>query len=374
MAILSTDLSTLFPVFQAHRDGARPLVLATIVGTAGSTYRKAGARMLLEHSGETIGILGGGCFEGDLAEHAAEALSTGRSRVIEYDMRGDDDLIWGLGLGCNGLVRILLQPLRPANAYQPFGFLFATMKAHRSGVLATVVGGPADLVGAALGADRDGTQDLGLPPDEWPELVAEATSRQSGRSGCLAHESAAGPVDVFYDVIRPAPHLLLLGAGPDALPVATLARQLCWRVSVADHRSAWVKPDRFPPGCEVFATEPVALAGNVKLDSISAAVVMSHSFNADADYLRVLAQSPPDYVGLLGPAARRDALLEGLDAEGRRRLADCARGPVGLDLGGRSPQAIALSLIAEIQSVLCERDARPMDERLRPASRQHAAG
>ena len=349
-------------------------MLATIVGTAGSTYRKPGARMLLEHSGETTGILGGGCFEGDLAEHAAEALSTGRARVIEYDMRGDDDLIWGLGLGCNGLVRILLQPLSTENAYQPFEFLFATTRAHRAGVLATVVGGPAALVGAAVGIDNDGPQDLGLNPEEWPELVAEASSRQGGRSDCVAHESVAGPVDVFYDVIRPAPHLLLLGAGPDALPVATLARQLCWRVSVGDHRSAWVRPDRFPSGCEVFVSEPAALATNVDLASVSAAAVMSHSFTADADYLRVLAQSPPDYVGLLGPAARRDALLAGLDAEGRQRLAGRARGPVGLDLGGRSPQAIALSLIAEIQSVLSGRDARPMDQRLRSLPKRHASG
>jgi xanthine/CO dehydrogenase XdhC/CoxF family maturation factor len=166
----------------------------------------------------------------------------------------------------------------------------------------------------------------------------------------------------------------MLGAGPDAEPVARLARQLCWRVTIADHREAWVRPDRFPAGCDVRGVTPESLADSVDLASVSAAVIMSHSFTADEAYLRSMATAPPSYVGLLGPAARRDALLAALGDTQRARLADRTRGPVGLNLGGRSPQAIALSLIAEIQAVLSGRDGRPLDERLRAGADRRAAG
>jgi xanthine dehydrogenase accessory factor len=368
---MSSDLPTLFPVFDRHRDRGEPLVLATIVDTAGSTYRKPGARMLLEPDGGQAGILGGGCFEGDLATHVETVLAEGRARMVEYDMRGEDDLIWGLGLGCNGLVRILLQPLTPDSGYRPFDYLARTATGHAGGVLATVLSGEA-AAGASLAVDADGVHDLGLDPGAWPELADACRARTGGKSGAETLETRAGAVEVFFDVLRPVPHLLILGAGPDAVPVALLARQLFWRVTIADHRAAWVRPDRFPSGCELLEVEPSRLGSDVDLSTVSAAVVMSHAFSVDEQYLRALAAAPPRYIGLLGPAARRDALLETLDNMARRRLHDRARGPVGLNLGGRSPQAIALSLIAEIQATLAGKDAEPMDDRYRGRRHERA--
>jgi xanthine/CO dehydrogenase XdhC/CoxF family maturation factor len=369
---MSSDLPLLFDAFDRHRERGDSLVLATIVSTEGSTYRKPGARMLLEADGDQVGILGGGCFEGDLAIHARNVLAEDAARIVEYDMRGEDDLVWGLGLGCNGLVRILLQPLTPAGGYEPFAWLRQAAARHGQGVLATVLSGGVP-VGASLAVD-DKPHGLGLDPAAWPEVVAACRARAGAKPGATAVETAAGPAEVFFDVIRPVPHLLILGAGPDAVPVALLARQLCWRVTVADHRPAWVRPDRFPAGCEVVEVEPERLGAAIDLSDLSAAVVMSHHFKADEDYLGALAAAPPAYVGLLGPAARRDALLETLDNGARRRLEGRVRGPVGLDLGGRSPQAISLSLIAEIQATLTGRDATPMDARFRASSRERAAG
>ena len=135
---MSHDLPTLFEAYDRHRDAGRPLVFATIVDTEGSTYRKPGARMLLESDGRQSGILGGGCFEADLALRADSVLADGEARIVEYDMRGDDDLVWGLGLGCNGLVRILLQRLASDDDYQPFDYLAAAASGHQTAVLATV--------------------------------------------------------------------------------------------------------------------------------------------------------------------------------------------------------------------------------------------
>ena len=370
---MSTDLPTLFETYLRARDAARPLVLATIVDTEGSTYRKPGARMLLTPGGGQTGVLGGGCFEADLAVHADAALAAEEARLVEYDMRGDDDLIWGLGLGCNGLVRILLQPLTAAGGYEPFASLMAAAKRPDEAVLATVLGGPA-VTGASLAIDDDGARDLGLASAEWPEVVTAAAARMDGRSGTAKLATSGGELEVFFDRLRPLTHLLMLGAGPDAEPVARLARQLCWRVTILDHREAWVRPDRFPAGCDVRGVAPETLADSVELASVSAAVIMSHSFTADEVYLRSIAAAPPPYVGLLGPAARRDALLATLESKQRARLADRTRGPVGLNLGGRSPQAIALSLIAEVQAVLSGRDGQPLDDRLRAVAGRRAAG
>lgn len=370
---MSTDLPTLFETYLRARDAARALVLATIVDTEGSTYRKPGARMLLTPGGGQTGVLGGGCFEADLAVHADAALAAEEARLVEYDMRGDDDLIWGLGLGCNGLVRILLQPLTGASGYEPFASLMAAAERPDEAVLATVLGGPA-VTGASLAIDDDGARDLGLAPAEWPEVVTAAAARMDGRSGTAKLATSGGELEVFFDRLRPLTHLLMLGAGPDAEPVARLARQLCWRVTILDHREAWVRPDRFPAGCDVRGVAPETLADSVDLASVSAAVIMSHSFTADEAYLRSIAAAPPPYVGLLGPAARRDALLATLESKQRARLADRTRGPVGLNLGGRSPQAIALSLIAEVQAVLSGRDGQPLDDRLRAVAGRRAAG
>jgi xanthine dehydrogenase accessory factor len=356
---MSRDLPALIPAFRDLRDRSAPVVLCTIVETAGSTYRKAGARMLIDPDGNYYGVLGGGCFEGDLVERARGVIADGRPALVEYDMRGDEDLIWGLGLGCEGLVRMLLQPVLPTNTYEPLSYLAEAVAAFRPVVLATAFTG--DSMGRSLACAAAGTTGLGLDPDRYPALVEECAERAaSGRPGVTELSDGSR---VFIDVVPRQNHLLILGAGPDAVPMARTAADLHWRVTVADHREQNPGSAHFPSAVLQVHTEPAELGDAVDLGTVSAVLVMSHNFNADAGYLKALVDAPPVYIGLLGPTARRAKLLDGLDDAGRAALKDRIRGPVGLDIGGDSPASIALAAIAEIHAVLEGADAAPLDLR-----------
>jgi xanthine/CO dehydrogenase XdhC/CoxF family maturation factor len=274
-------------------------------------------------------------------------------------MRGDDDLIWGLGLGCNGLVRLLLQPLDKDRDYQPLSFMCEAVEAFRPAVIATGIDG--ELRGRSLAMDARGSHELGLAPGVVPGL--EEACRPLLGGGHPAGFDAGEAGRLFIDVIPLQPHLLIIGAGPDAVPMTRAAAALQWRVTVADHREQNPGHAFFPEGVRLVSCRPEELETGVELSTVSAALVMSHNFVADTGFLRSLAASPPGYVGLLGPTARRDALMEELAEDQRAKLDGRIRGPVGLNIGGDSPASIALATIAEIHAFLENADAASLDGR-----------
>src|SRR5262249_41073804 len=130
IAAVESLLGPLLPLFERERAAGRPVALGVLVETAGSTYRKPGALMLIASDGESAGLLSGGCLEGDLGEYARGVIDTGKARLVTYDMRGGDDLIWGLGLGCEGAMHILLIRVGPDNDWQPMTQLSRSLAAH----------------------------------------------------------------------------------------------------------------------------------------------------------------------------------------------------------------------------------------------------
>jgi xanthine/CO dehydrogenase XdhC/CoxF family maturation factor len=361
---MAQDLPSLLPHFDTLREHGASVVLATIVATEGSSYRKAGARMLMDPDGRYHGILAGGCFEGDLAERARAVAREGRAECITYDMRGDDDLLWGLGSGCNGAVYLLLQPLSPDNGYQPFAAIADAVRSREAACLASVIEAPAGsghVCGDSLLVTGTRVIGLGIAPGSRPAVEAAAREHLAKRRGRRSGQIEVEGVRLFIDAVEPPRRLLILGGGPDAVPLARLARELHWDVTVVDHRPAYVVDGRFPEGCRTVLTEPSALRETAALDGIDAAVVMSHLIATDQQYLAQLAHRPPPYIGLLGPAGRRDILLDGLEETARTAVRDRVRGPAGLDLGSRTPAGIALSVLAEIEARLSDRPAVPLD-------------
>ena len=335
---------------------ARPAVLATIVSTAGSTYRKAGARMLLNEDGSHRGLLTGGCLEGDLASHAASVAESGRPLAVEYDMRGPDDALFGIGAGCEGAMRILLEPAAPASV--ALAALAHARDAGRHGACSTLI-----TLHAGVGLEHGTRTDSADLPG--PLRAASELARRERRSIAVdgRDDATAGnpSLRAFVQWLPPPPHVLVCGAGDDAVPVAALARTLGWQVSVVDHRPRYADPARFP-GASVICTDADRLASAVDLGLCHAALVMSHHLVADGHYLAVLAAAPaPGYVGLLGPRARRERLLGGESpaeaAALRRGLAGRLRGPVGLDLGAITPEGIGLAIVAELHAHFAARSA-----------------
>jgi xanthine/CO dehydrogenase XdhC/CoxF family maturation factor len=338
----------LLALFEQERAAGRPMALGVVLETAGSTYRKPGALMLFASGGEFAGLLSGGCLEGDLREHSVAVIATGNPHTVSYDLRGQDDLLWGLGLGCEGAMRIVLMRVGPEDGWQPLAHFSKALSEHRSTAVALVVESRAP--GLRAGS-------FILPEAAQPPLRAVLTeAARSGNVGWI--ESEAEEAKLFSLPLTLPPRVLLLGAGPDALPVVELAARLGWKVTVADHRAAYARTDHFPAAHAVVLARPDELTKSVDLRSFTAAVVMSHHLPSDLEYLRALAASSVPYVGLLGPAPRREKLIDdlGTAAEGlRSRL----RAPVGLALGGRTPESIALAIVAEIHAFVYGADARP---------------
>lgn len=345
---MESSLAPLLPLFDRERTAGRAVALGVLLDTAGSTYRRPGALLLIADSGEYAGLLAGGCLEGDLAEHALTVIGTGRARVVTYDLRNEHDPIWGLGLGCEGAMRILLVRVGPQERWQPLSHMAAALASDTQAAVGIVAEStdPAIAPGALI---LPAGEDAPAAPSAPREVLAGATDalRALARAAGPQWHEVPGRCRVFLLPVSPPPRLLLLGAGPDALPVADFAARLHWKVTVVDHRPAYAVAARFPSAERVVLAHPDELSQSLAPERFTAAVVMSHHLPTDLQYLHSLCVSPPPYIGLLGPAARREKLLAELGVEAMR-LRERLHAPVGLNLGGRSPEAIALAIVAEI--------------------------
>ncbi|MBE0435472.1 MAG: XdhC family protein [Methylomicrobium sp.] len=336
------------------RNNTENVVLATIIETLGSTYQKAGARMLIADNGELNGLLGGGCFERDLVEQAHTVFETERPKTLFYDMRSPDDAVWGLGLGCNGAVRVLLQLLKANSDFHPLNRIVDASESHTAGILATIYESdfPDYLTGDSYfltESELDGLSQQANTPESFAEAAKQTWMQHKAcLKTCVIDYHA---VKLFFDVIRPPTQLLVLGAGVDALPVVQFAKALGWRVTIVDHRPGYVKPERFPEVDALLHSMPEDLQERLSLDRFDALVLMTHSIEYDERYLRVIAASRIPFIGLLGPVHRRDRLLDSLGADAPN-IAAKVFGPVGLDIGAETPEEIALSIMAGIHAAM----------------------
>jgi len=347
-------------------EAGESVVLATVVRVIGSSYGGVGARMLVRVDGSTVGLVSGGCLESDLADHARRVHDAKRAELVTYDARSDDDAIWGLGLGCNGLIEVLLEPLAPAAAADMAALLARALDAEAPCVLATVIPrGAARTVAHAL-LVRGAVHAVG----SWNDAaLAEAATHErdalaAGRQGLVRR---CGALDVALETIVPPVRLVLCGSGPDVAPVVRFAAQLGWPVTVVDHRPVeHAHPERLPDARVVACADPARLADAVPLGPRSAAVVMSHHFARDAEYVRALLGSGAAYVGVLGPRARTERMLAELRTHGAPAADERLYGPVGLDLGGDGPEAIGLAIVSEVAAVMSGRDGGFLRDRRAP--------
>jgi xanthine/CO dehydrogenase XdhC/CoxF family maturation factor len=333
-------MTSLLSLFERERVAERAHALGIIVDTDGSTYQKRGALMVIAANGDYAGLLSGGCLEGDLREHARGVIGNGAARSVRYELSDRGDVLWGLGAGCEGAMEVLLIRVGIENGWQPLAHFASCYLAHRATTVGIVVKG-----GSALGPSGS-------------VLLPDALAALGGERACAWDREYSGWVDpscshseLFLLPLTLPPRVLLLGAGPDTAPVVDLAARLGWRVTLVDHRPAYAEPGRFPKAERVVLSRPELVKSALNFSDYVAAVVMSHHLPSDLAYLQALADSPIPYVGLLGPAPRRERLLTELGAQ-RNALQTRLRAPVGLALGGRGPESIALAIVAEMHAFL----------------------
>ena len=349
-------IPALLDFYRKHRD-EESLVLATIIATEGSTYRKPGAMMLISQEGAFEGMISGGCLEGDLLHHAAKVFGSGEATFVTYDMHADEDLVWGLGLGCDGVIHLMLQRL---DRVDDFGFLkqLAASHAARQAVLVTLVTQSAEGLPCGAFAMVDASDISAGDPYLQQSLRAAAEPWPAWRFKTIGLDPSQNRASAIQVNMPARTRVLICGAGPDAVPVARVLSELDWDVQIVDHRPAFAKAERFPPNCSVIQSRPERLAELIDLTEVDAVVIMSHHLENDSNYLGQVSAYDIPYVGVLGPRARRDRL---------REMADCGdlqiHGPVGLDIGAELPSAIALSAAAEIHAVLNHRAGLPLTQR-----------
>lgn len=364
------ELRAILDELAEGREDDEPAVLATVVRVQGSAYRGVGARRLVARDGRAIGLVSGGCLEADVARQAWRLTEGGAAAVIRYDS-ADPDGEWTFGLGCRGTIDILVERAEGARPPAWVDPLRARLDRHEPSVLARVLrvgaGDGRARVGSflALGGDGVPANDLAEPDLAAAVAAAAREALDAGRPGYAALEGPGGGVGVVLEVVEPPPTLIVCGAGPDALPVVRLARELGWHVAVIAGRNLPALRGRFAAADEVATlAEPDrvrALAARPR----AAAVVMSHNLAEDGRFLELLLPSPAAYVGLLGPRHRAGRLLDGLAplaARDRARL----HAPVGLDLGAETPAEIALAILAEVQAAFAGREGGPLRARDRP--------
>ena len=339
--------------FEVHQRRQTPLVLATVVETQGSTYSKAGALMLIDENGIFQGMLSGGCLEGDLAIRAQVVLESGQAQLVTYDLAADNDELWGLGVGCDGLMKVLLQPLVSTKAYEPFSTILAAFNGEEAAVVSTIVESNLPSVPLASTFVLVSGEFSAFGADE--NIAAEvATSAAKflvgGEEASQSLSSDGGEAQIMHSLIRPSPKLLVLGGGLDAEPLVRYSSDMGWKCTVVDHRPGYLEKGDFALADNVICCAADELASNVEFSGYAAAVVMSHHLVSDRDYLAQLAETEIVYIGLLGPAGRRERLLSDLGAIGSK-LDGRLYGPAGLDIGGRGPSVIALSIVAQLQEL-----------------------
>ncbi len=355
---MNRALSEICRFFRTAERNGEPLVLASVLRTDGSTYSKAGARVLIASDGRTSGLVSGGCLESDLRERALRVLSRNRPERVWIDTRESDDPIWGLGMGCEGAMDIWLQAELPEDRYPVMRYLQRCLEQEQEAVIATVVGGQAGP--QELGVHGFRGTGGGTPLEARLAALLEAEPSTRDRLTTLA--VGERELEVFIGAVSPAPSLLICGGGIDAIPVQTVAANLGWRVTLFDHRPAYASEAHFPRAVRVICARPEELPQRFDLSRFDAAIIMSHHLPADIAYLKALADNPPTYIGLLGPPDRRRRLLAeaGVPAEG---IAARIHGPAGLDIGACTPEAIAVSIVAQIHAVLSGKSGGPFAPR-----------
>ena len=336
------------------------VALASLVHLEGSSYRRPGARMLVNDEGELTGAISGGCLEGDALRKAMYALSQQRSMLVTYDTSDEDDMTIGIQLGCAGVIQVLFEPIDPTKQDNPIQLIRKALAIRQEAVMVTLFNlsnKHADQPGTCLLMESNGTISGAIPIQGMEKIVMEDVQLVMRNKKSLFREYQADGISMtaFIEFLQPSISLVVVGAGNDAVPMMQIADTLGWDVRIVDGRNTHARPERFVAACQVLVSKPEALLDQLHIDSSTVFVTMTHNYNYDISILKTLLPTQTPYIGMLGPQKKLDRMLDELRQEGIQldeAMLSKVYGPTGLEIGAETPEEIALSIIAEIQAVM----------------------
>ena len=325
-------------------DAGKSVALATVVRVWGSAPRPLGAKLAVSSDGDMVGSVSGGCIEAAVIQEARQVMRTGRGRLVCYEV--PNEKVWAIGLPCGGTLEVFIEPL----VRQSGSYLDVRDSLHRKQVLARAVVVAGEGVGTELLAWPDGRHRGGLGSAELDKQILEHLRETV--PGLVERRSFAangGDLDLFLEIHAPPPKLVIIGAVHVAIPLVHFAAALGYQTVVIDPRKAFARPERFEHADDLLIERPERVLDGDLIDASTCVAVLSHDLKFDVPALAAALNSNARYIGALGSSrthAQRVKALRaaGFDDEQIARI----RSPIGLDLGGRRAEELALSIMAQI--------------------------
>ncbi|GAC1438908.1 MAG: XdhC family protein [Sediminibacterium sp.] len=362
------ELHDIVQAFDQSKDQGLRCALATVVLVEGSSYRRPGARMLVRDDGSLTGAISGGCLEGDALRKALLAINQQRALLVTYDTTDEDDAKLGVGLGCNGIIHILIEPVRPEDPLNPVELIRQVLRKRQPAVLATLF---------SLQHKKEtqpGTCLFLRQADQLlctihEPLLKEYTMNEAARclqqmvSSFKTYVTETKKMTAFVELIRPPVSLVVVGAGNDAQPLAAIADILGWQGTIVDGRANYARRERFPKAGTVLVAKPEDALKEMTIDGQTVFVLMTHNYLYDLAMLRQLIQEVTPYIGILGPRGKFERMIKELQEEGislNKHQLSAIYGPTGVDIGAEGAEEIALSILAEIKKVLAGHSGKPL--------------
>ncbi|MBL7872219.1 MAG: XdhC family protein [Cyclobacteriaceae bacterium] len=352
------DFKAIIAAYQQIDFSQRKAALATVVKVRGSSYRSPGARMLITDDGKWVGSISGGCLEGDALRKARNVMSDKIPMTVTYDTREESNQNLGIGLGCNGVIDVLIEPIDQMDQKNSITQFSSLLNTQEPIALATIFNGP--YVGEKMLLTSSGDVSNQFSNEELTKLIRIDLEKLTitKRSEAKVYTVSGQAFEVFIELIQPSLSLIIFGGGFDARPVSELAKSLGWNVSVTDECVAHIAPIFFPTADKLSLCQRDFIDRDFDITPYTACVLMSHNYEYDRDVLKKLLSTNSPYIGILGPRKRFEKILEEFSASGIT-LSDFdlqrVHSPIGLDIGAEAPDEIALSIVSEIQSKFANR-------------------
>lgn len=334
------EIRAIVKAYQSIDFGKMRAALATVVRVEGSSYRRAGARMLVLDNGTYLGGISGGCLEGDALRRAQKAIGLHHPSIVTYDTIQEDDHQVGVGLGCQGIIDVLFTPLDPDDPNDPVLVLSTLVRTRRPACLVTVTGGP-QLGHTFVFKEETFSRDLSFP-DALTDIYDGLTTLQSRT---ITYGNGAA---LFVEIVLPAIQVIVYGNNNDIYPFLRMSGELGWDTTLVTHL---LRADKalFSLAERVLDQSEDVIS---PVDAYTAIVLMTHDYKTDLRRLPQALGTEASYIGILGPRKRTERMYAALEAEGRP-VSEAERrriySPAGLDIGATTPEEIALSILAEIR-------------------------
>jgi xanthine/CO dehydrogenase XdhC/CoxF family maturation factor len=350
------ELQQIIQAYEVCKSENQAVALATVVQVDGSAYRRPGARMLVTQEGNLTGAISGGCLEGDALRKAQAVIFQQKSMLVTYDTTDEDDQKFGVGLGCNGIIHVLIEPIDFQNSVNPVELIKKALSDRDTSLLLTLFSVPnskSEQIGTVY--LKKGNHDFGslskVHSDFRQELEKEITEFDAPQNRIQAY-SEYQQLSVFFEVIKPATRILLFGAGNDTIPLAKLGEILGFELILIDGRKNLATQTRFPSAKQIIQGPAEEVIQQIETDLNTVALLMTHNFEYEVIVLEKLLTFMIPYIGILGPKRKTEKLIQRLEAKGIQVHTDNLYAPIGIEIGAETSEEIALSILAEIKAVL----------------------